>query len=112
MSVEPTPSGRPPLPPGDLERRRKEWKRYIDLLDLPRSEIAAITGLSETTVAAYGYRRTDAPSQRALDALWTEIEHRREDVIRRKRSEVNRLAYDIARAKTDIEFLERMADAA
>ena len=111
LEFEPEKKGRPRLPRGAFEHRQRQYRDYVRLLAASPAEIAAITGLTQKSANSYlsDTRARQAPSQRVLDTLWAEIQRRRGEVIRRQRAEVNRLAYELAKAKTDLEALEEMA---
>lgn len=62
-------AGRPTTPAELIRLRRTGWDRAVRYSGLKQSEIAEVIGASVSTVASYGSRTGNTPSQEAIDRL-------------------------------------------
>jgi hypothetical protein len=61
--------GRPTTPAELIRIRRSAWERAVRYSGLKQSEIAEVIGASVSTVASYGSKAGNTPSQEAIARL-------------------------------------------
>jgi hypothetical protein len=68
--------GRPATTAADAGRRQAAWDKAVRYSGLTQLEIAEVVGVSVATVASYGSRTGNVPTQAAIDALKAHNLHR------------------------------------